>query len=57
MTRKKVTVAITKNAEFFVDGTSVKPDNLDKELAKLVEKAKDKSLVVKAAQTQKAKKL
>lgn len=49
---KEITVAITKNAEFFVNTEAVSEAQLAEKLAALVEKAKDKKVVVKAdAQT------
>jgi biopolymer transport protein ExbD len=46
--KDKVTVSITKNAEFFVDGTIANPADLESTLAGLIAKSKDKVVVVKA---------
>ena len=44
----KVTIAITKQAEFFVDGQATDSANLETTLQELLTKSKDKSVVVKA---------
>ncbi|OGH96442.1 MAG: hypothetical protein A2287_06625 [Candidatus Melainabacteria bacterium RIFOXYA12_FULL_32_12] len=53
----KVTVAITKNAQFFIDGNAIDPVNLEAELTKLVNKAKEKNVVVKADTSTKNKEI
>ncbi|OGH96719.1 MAG: hypothetical protein A2039_00890 [Candidatus Melainabacteria bacterium GWA2_34_9] len=45
---KEVTVAITKNAEFFVNAEAVKEEQLAEKLLTLIDKTKDKKVVVKA---------
>jgi len=45
---KEVTVAITKNAEFFVNAEAVNGNQLSEKLLALIDKAKDKKVVVKA---------
>ena len=45
---KEVTVAITKNAEFFVNTEAVNENQLSEKLLTLIDKAKDKKVVVKA---------
>lgn len=49
---KEVTVAVTKSAQFFVNSEKVPESKLAESLAALLDKAKDKKLVLKAdAQT------
>ncbi|HBH18775.1 MAG TPA: hypothetical protein DDX14_07555, partial [Cyanobacteria bacterium UBA9579] len=54
---EKVTVAITKSAEFFIDGVAIDPANLEAELTKLVGKSKEKNVVVKADTSTKNKEI
>jgi len=54
---KEVTVAITQNAEFFVNGAAVDPANLQAELSKLIGKTKGKNVVVKADAKAKSKEI
>jgi biopolymer transport protein ExbD/biopolymer transport protein TolR len=53
----KVTVSITKNAEFFVDSEAVDPANLESKLTELINKSKDKILIVKADTSTKSKEI
>lgn len=54
---KEVTVSITKNAEFFINSTSVNAENLQAELEKLIGKTKEKNIVVKADAKAKSKEI
>ena len=45
---KPVTVAITKEAQFFLNGKIINPNELENKLSSLVKSAKDKNLVVQA---------
>lgn len=53
----KVTVSITKNAEFFVDTEVIDPANLETKLSELITKSKDKIVVVKADTSTKSKEI
>lgn len=52
---KEVTVAITKDAKFYVNTEAVNEDQLSEKLLSLIEKAKDKKVVVKADSQTKTK--
>lgn len=54
---KDVTVSITKNAEFFVNTKQVDPADLQNELAALLDKTKEKNVVVKADTDTKSKEI
>lgn len=45
---KQVTVAITKESKFFLNGSSITPNELESKLGGLVSTAKDKDVVVQA---------
>lgn len=54
---KEVTVAVTKSSKFFVNSAPVEEAQLSKELAALLDTAKDKKVVVKADSQAKTKEI
>ena len=53
----KITVAITKNTEFFLDQEPIKPDQLEQKLSEALLKTKEKVLIVKADTSVKSKEI
>ena len=53
----KITVSITKNTEYFLDGSPIKPEQLESKLSEAVRNKKDKILVVKADTSVKSKEI
>jgi biopolymer transport protein ExbD len=54
---KEVTVAVTKSSKFFINSAPVEEAQLSKELAVLLDTAKDKKVVVKADSQAKTKEI
>lgn len=52
-----VTVSITKNAQYYLDGNSINPSALTDKLAEVIGKSKDKVVIVRADSSTKSKEI